>query len=174
MVVSAIASASRFPRAFLTACLPFRVIGPADYLQKWQQVSWLWFFSGSLVPNALLYIYEGSKFGNKKHIGWKMVMDPLWQRFILWQKHKWFVRWRQLETDGELHTSAKENSRKTDVEHILMHRHTQRTRLLLRPLQGIRRACGFLLDRRVDPLWQMFQHSTHNFWMRSKGALYLL
>ena len=43
----------------------------------------MWFLRNFLFPNALLYIYEGSKYSNKMHIGWKMVMEPWWLRFTV-------------------------------------------------------------------------------------------
>lgn len=67
-----------YPCGHLPAILLVRL---PDYLKKQQQVSRQWFFRSSLLPNALLYIYEGSKYGNKKHIVWKTVMDPRWWRF---------------------------------------------------------------------------------------------
>lgn len=116
-------------------------------------MSWLRFFGGSLFPNALLYIYEGTKYGNKKHIGWKTVMDPQWQSFN--------VSFFMAETKMICEVVAIRDGWKTRdflfFEHILMHRHTHQTQPLLRPLyndsdEPVGKPCGFLFARQVDPL----------------------
>lgn len=130
-------------------------------------MSWLRFFGGSLFPNALLYIYEGTKYANKKHIGWKTVMDPQWQSFnvsFFMAETKMICEVVAIR-DGwkAVYVCLREEEKTRDLffwfffEHILMHRHTHQTQPLLRPLYNdsdapVGKPCGFLFARQVDPL----------------------